>query len=57
MTLDQVKNEKEFKVLARPLVKFLNDNYNPHTEIIIDRNSARVVSGECSISITDYIKD
>jgi len=51
------EQSKEFETLARPLVKFLNDNFNPHTEIIINCDSARIMSGECGIPIPDYIKD
>jgi len=52
------KDKREaFEVLARPLVQFINENYNPHTEIIIDSASARIVSGECSVPIPDFIKD
>jgi hypothetical protein len=54
ITKEQVK---VFEELARPLVKFLNDNCNPHSEIVIDCASARILSGECSVSITEYILD
>jgi hypothetical protein len=51
------EQRKEFEALARPLVKFLNDNFNPHTEIVIDCDSARILSGECGVPIHDYVKD
>ncbi len=47
----------EFEVLARPLIKFINDNHHPHTSIIITPTSAEVVSGEYAIHTQDYIKD
>lgn len=47
----------EFEILARPLIEFLNENYNPHTEIIIDTTGARIVSGECAFYTDEFIKD
>jgi len=48
---------EQFEALARPLVKFLNDNCDPHAEIVVDSTSARLLSGECSVPITEYVKD
>jgi hypothetical protein len=45
---------EEFKELAKPLVKFINENFDPHTEIIIDNASARITSA-CGVPIEDYI--
>jgi hypothetical protein len=47
----------EFEKLARPLIKYLNDKFNPHTEIIIDTTGARIVSGECAFYTTDFLCD
>lgn len=38
-------DNKSFKELSIPLIKFLQKNYNPHTKIIIDCNSAEIVEG------------
>lgn len=54
--MDEVKR-KEFETLSKPLIKFLNDKCNPHTQIIIDDTSAEVVQGECRIYTQEYIKD
>ncbi len=56
------KNRKErqreqFETLARPLIKWLNDNYHPHAKIIIDPTSAEVVSGEQVFHTEEYILD
>ena len=48
---------KEFEVLAKPLIKFLNDNCNPHASIIITPDSAEVVYGEAAFYTKEYIKD
>jgi len=49
--------QTEFELLAKPLIKFLNDNFHPHAKIIIDTNSAEILSGECIVYTTEFIKD
>lgn len=51
---EQMENLRE---LSKPLVKFLNDNFDPHAVIVIETDRARILSGECSIPITEFIKD
>ena len=51
------EQQKEFEKLARPLIQFINNNFNPHTEIVIDTTGARVVMGEMAFYTEDYIKD
>ena len=40
---------KEFEEVVKPVIKFLNDNFNPHTSIIIDHDSAELVEGQMAI--------
>ena len=40
---------KEFEEVVKPVIKFLNDNFNPHTSIIIDHDSAELVEGQMGI--------
>lgn len=47
----------EFEKLAKPLIKWINDNCNPHSKIIIDCSSAGVSSGVCTINTEEFIKD
>lgn len=49
------KQRKEFEELARPLVRFLNDNGNPHMTIIITTTSGELVSGECAFYTEEYV--
>jgi len=56
MILSQEKI-KEFEDVARPLIKWLNDNCHPHVTAIVDCGSAALLEGVCYIPITDYIKD
>jgi hypothetical protein len=46
-----------FETLARPLIKFLNDNFNPHTQIIITPTSAEIVVGETGFTTNEYVRD
>jgi hypothetical protein len=47
----------DFKTMADPLIQFLNDNFNPHATIIIDCNSAEVLTGEIAYHNKEFIKD
>ena len=49
--------ENSFEDLARPLIKWINDNANPHAVILIDATSAVLYSGEKSITTEEFIKD
>jgi len=47
----------EFETLAKPLIKWLNDNTNPHASIVIDCDSAQINYGEYAIHTEEFIKD
>jgi len=50
--------EKEmFEQLAKPLIEFLNDNYNPNTYIIIDSLSAEIITGEMPFYKGEFVKN
>lgn len=49
--------ENSFEDLARPLIKWINDNANPHAVILIDATSAVLYSGERSINTEEFIRD
>ena len=51
------KQIKEFEVLAKPLIKWLNDNGNPHTKIEITCTSAEVYGGLVIINTEEFVKD
>lgn len=55
MIAEDKRNELE--ALSKPLVKWLNDNCNPHTEIRIDSTRAELLEGVCSFQIPEFIKD
>jgi type VI protein secretion system component VasK len=48
----------EFETLAKPLIKWLNDNNtNPHASIVIDCDSAQINYGGYAIHTEEFIKD
>lgn len=46
-----------FESSAKALMKWINDNGQPHQTIIIDATSAVLYSGEKSITTEEFIKD
>tara|TARA_R110002126_G_scaffold58659_1_gene154641 strand:+ start:955 stop:1176 length:222 start_codon:yes stop_codon:yes gene_type:complete len=42
---------------AKPVMKFLNENYHPHVKVIIDPNRAELLEGKMSIINNEFIKD
>lgn len=51
-------NEKKFEELARPMIKYLCENYHPHVTVIITPTNAELLQGLKSTGdITDYIRD
>lgn len=54
------KQFNEFKEVSKLLIKWLNDNndvLDPHTMVIVDIESAKLVEGLASIVIPEYVKD
>ena len=45
--------QEEFESLAKPLIKYLNENWNPHCTIIIDGLHAELLMGEMVTSAED----
>lgn len=40
---------EKLEQIAKPLVDFIKENYNPHTSIVINENCIKVVSDEINI--------
>lgn len=47
----------EFNELARVMVKWLNENANPHASIIITPTSAELVSAEVGFTTEEFLSD
>lgn len=48
---------KEFETVARPIIKWLNDNCHPHTTIIITPTCAEIMEGVGCLPTNDYLRD
>jgi len=48
---------KSFEEISRPLIKFLNDNCNPHFSVIVTTTGAELVSGEMAYNTNDFVRD
>ncbi|HDS6010962.1 TPA: hypothetical protein QHX00_001021 [Klebsiella variicola] len=46
-----------FEEAAKPLIKWLNENANPHASVIVDATNATLFIGEISIQTEEFIKD
>lgn len=57
MVNEAQKLQAEFESLAKPLIKFLCDKFNPHTSIIITATDAEILQGMAAISTTEFLRD
>ncbi|HHT23152.1 MAG TPA: hypothetical protein GXZ87_07575 [Bacteroidales bacterium] len=49
-------NVKKFEDLARPMMKYLCENYHPHVTVIITPTNAELLEGKMSTGeILDYV--
>ncbi|GKI83903.1 hypothetical protein [Klebsiella variicola] len=46
-----------FEDVVNPVIKWLNENANPHTSVSIDATSAHLLTGEIGIHTEEFIKD
>jgi hypothetical protein len=52
------EQQKDFETLCRPVMQFLNNNFNPHVTVTITPISAELVERIISTgTILDYVKD
>lgn len=45
-----------FENAAKPLIKWLNDNANPHASVVVDAGSATLFTGELYVHTDEYLK-
>lgn len=59
MYMLQLWSEKEdFESVTRPVLKYLCENYNPHTKVVITHTTAELFEGKKSIGkVMDYVQD
>lgn len=46
-----MEKSKEIEKIAKPIIDYMKNNYNPHTTVIINENCINVVSDEIYILI------
>lgn len=46
-----------FEDLAKPLVKWLNENCHPHVKAVVESDGAELLEGVCRVKIEEFIKD
>ena len=51
------KQQDEFNAAARPLIKWLCENCNPHSVVIVEPGAAELKDGVARIVVEDYIPD
>jgi hypothetical protein len=51
------KQTESFKEVSEPLIKWLNENADPHCKVIVDNDSAELLQGSCSHVTKKYIRD
>ncbi len=56
MILDKEKTQ-EFEDIARPLIKWLNENCNPHVTVVVSPTSAELLESVCTRRTMDYVPD
>jgi ABC-type phosphate/phosphonate transport system substrate-binding protein len=56
---DEQKEEQrvKFEEAAKPLMKFLSDNFNPHVMIIVTSTNAEIVEGLASFNTVEFVRD
>ncbi|EPU3949657.1 hypothetical protein FMJ28_28320 [Klebsiella michiganensis] len=57
---DSEKNRYDrasFEEAAMPLIKWLNENANPHASVIVDVTNATLFTGEIGVHTEEFIKD
>jgi hypothetical protein len=46
-----------FEEAVKPLMKYLADNHNPHTVVVVESNSAEILQGIKAVVTDEFIKD
>jgi len=47
----------EFEKAVRPLMKWVAENYDPHTKILISYDKAEILQEKMGLPTEDYIQD
>ena len=50
-------DQASFEAASKPLIKWLNENANPHASVIVDCTQAVLLTGEISFITKEFLKD
>ena len=51
------EKQQSFEDAVRPLIKWMCENTNPHSTIIVDCTHAELLSGEMVVQTAEYLLD
>ena len=51
------KQMNEMLEMAKPLIKWINENCHPHCECIVDMTTVKLVEGVAANKTDEFIKD
>ncbi|BBG58495.1 Uncharacterised protein [Providencia rustigianii] len=51
------KQDNEFEKVVKPLMKYMAENFHPHTKIVVDGSSAEVIEVISRTATDEFIKD
>lgn len=51
------EKRNELLEAAKPLMKFLAENFHPHAAILLNSNSAELLEGVCTVGTDEFLKD
>lgn len=51
------EQQEELKEAAKPLVKFLCDNFHPHVMVVVEPHNIELLEGVSSTPVEEFIKD
>lgn len=54
---DRPRRQVEFNALVKPLMKWLNENYNPYCSIYITQTMAEVSETDITLNTNEFIVD
>jgi hypothetical protein len=57
MNIEEVEKQRAlFCEAAKPLIKYINEYGHPHMRVLVDCDSAELLSGEMSIEDTSFTR-
>lgn len=54
LTKEQIEQLEE---AAKPLIKFLAENFHPHVKVIVEDDGAEILEGSATVKCDEFLKD